>query len=111
MNKQELLRTIAKKAEITNIESEAMVKAFIEIIKDSLKKSEKVQLVGFGSFVTLKRAARKGVNPKTKQSINIAAKKVAKFVPGKELKELINKDTAVKAAAVKTTGKAAAKGK
>lgn len=91
MNKQELLRNIAKKAEITNIESEAMIKGFIETVKDALKKGEKIQLVGFGSFVTIKRAARKGVNPKTKAAINIPAKKVAKFVPGKELKELINK--------------------
>jgi len=91
VNKQELIRSIAKKAEITNIESEALVKAFVDAVRESLKKGEKVQLVGFGSFQTIKRAARKGVNPKTKATINISAKKVAKFVPGKELKDLINK--------------------
>ncbi|HOY67609.1 MAG TPA: HU family DNA-binding protein [Candidatus Ozemobacteraceae bacterium] len=91
MNKQELLKTVAKKAAITNVESEAVLKAFVDSIKDTLKKGDKVQLVGFGSFVTVKRAARKGVNPKTKKSINIPAKRVAKFVPGKELKDQVNK--------------------
>ncbi|MBF0546067.1 MAG: HU family DNA-binding protein [Candidatus Riflebacteria bacterium] len=91
MNKQELLKAVAKKAEITNVESEEILKAFVDSVKDSLKKGDKIQLVGFGSFFTVKRAARKGVNPKTKQPINIPAKKVAKFSPGKELKELVNK--------------------
>jgi len=91
VNKQELLRTVAKKATITNAESEAVLKSFMEAVRDSLKKGEKVQLVGFGSFTTVKRAARKGVNPKTKKPIQIPAKKVAKFVPGKELKEQVNK--------------------
>ena len=91
MNKHELTKAIAKGAHITNAESEAVIKSFFDSILDSLKKSEKVQLVGFGSFTTIKRAPRKGVNPKTKQKINIPAKKVAKFVPGKELKDLVNK--------------------
>lgn len=91
MNKSELVKTIAKKAAITNVESEAVLKAFVYSIRESLKKGEKVQLVGFGSFTTVKRAARKGVNPKTKKAITIPAKKVAKFVPGKELKDMVNK--------------------
>ncbi|NLI79025.1 MAG: HU family DNA-binding protein [Candidatus Riflebacteria bacterium] len=91
MNKSELVKTIAKKAAITNVESEAVLKAFVYSIRESLKKGEKVQLVGFGSFTTVKRAARKGVNPKTKKPINIAAKKVAKFIPGKDLKDSVNK--------------------
>ncbi|RCK80363.1 MAG: DNA-binding protein HBsu [Candidatus Ozemobacter sibiricus] len=91
MNKSELVKTIAKKAAITNVESEAVLKAFIHCIRETLKKGEKVQLVGFGSFTTVKRAARKGVNPKTKKPINIPAKKVAKFIPGKDLKDSINK--------------------
>ncbi|MBF0406961.1 MAG: HU family DNA-binding protein [Candidatus Riflebacteria bacterium] len=91
VNKQELLKSVAKKAEITNLESESVLKAFVEAVKDTLKKNDKVQLVGFGSFYSVKRAARKGVNPKTKQPINIPAKKVAKFSPGKELRELVNK--------------------
>jgi DNA-binding protein HU-beta len=91
VNKQELVKSISKKASITNIESEAVLKAFVGAIKETLKKGDKIQLVGFGSFTTVKRAARKGVNPKTKKAINIPAKKVAKFVPGKELKDLVNK--------------------
>jgi DNA-binding protein HU-beta len=91
VNKSELVKTIAKKAAITNVESEAVLKAFIHCIRETLKKGEKVQLVGFGSFTTVKRAARKGVNPKTKKPINIPAKKVAKFIPGKDLKDSINK--------------------
>ena len=91
MNKQELMKVIAKKSGITNAESAAVIKAFMDAIKTSLKKGDKVQLIGFGSFSTRKRAARKGVNPKTKKSIKIPAKKVAKFAPGKALKDLVNK--------------------
>ena len=91
MNKQELVKAIAKNAAITNVEAEAVIKAFMEIVKTTLISGDKVQLVGFGSFTTVKRAARKGVNPKTKKPIKIPAKKVAKFSPGKDLKELVNK--------------------
>jgi len=91
VNKSELVKIVAKKASITNVESESVLKSFVHAIRESLKKGEKVQLVGFGSFATVKRAARKGVNPKTKKPINIAAKKVAKFIPGKDLKGSVNK--------------------
>jgi DNA-binding protein HU-beta len=91
VNKHELTKAIAKGADITNAESESVIEGFFDAVTDALKKSDKVQLVGFGSFCTVKRAARKGVNPKTKAKINIPAKKVAKFVPGKELKDLVNK--------------------
>ena len=93
MNKQELLKSVAKTAQITNVAALAAVEAFIEAVKGALKKGEKVQLIGFGSFTTMKRAARNGVNPQTKKTIKIAAKKVAKFVPGKELKALVNGNT------------------
>ncbi len=91
MNKQDLTKTIAKSAGLTNHESESVIRAFFDAVQDTLKKGDKVQLVGFGSFATVKRAARKGVNPKTKAKISIPAKKVAKFVAGKELKEMVNK--------------------
>lgn len=91
MNKSELVKAIAKKADLTNAAAQSVLEAFIDSVKTSLKKGEKVQLIGFGSFSTLKRAARKGVNPQTKKTIKIPAKKVAKFVPGKELKEMVNK--------------------
>jgi DNA-binding protein HU-beta len=90
VNKSELVKAIAKKADLTNAAAQAVLEAFVDAVKTSLKKGDKVQLIGFGSFSTLKRAARKGVNPQTKKTIKIAAKKVAKFVPGKELKELVN---------------------
>lgn len=90
MNKAELVKAIAKKAEITNSVAQDVLEAFVESVKGGLKKGEKVQLIGFGSFSTVKREARKGVNPQTKKPIKIAAKKVAKFVPGKELKEMVN---------------------
>ncbi|MBI3038192.1 HU family DNA-binding protein [bacterium] len=91
MGKQEIIKVIAKKANLTNVESEAVIKAFFQAVKESLKKGEKVLLVGFGSFATVKRAARTGVNPQNKKKIQIPAKKVVKFVVGKELKELVNK--------------------
>ena len=90
MNKSELVKAIAKKAEVTNANAQAVLEAFVDAVKDSLKKGDKIQLIGFGSFATVKREARKGVNPQTKKAIKIPAKKVAKFVPGKELKDLVN---------------------
>lgn len=90
MNKSELVKAIAKKADVTNANAQAVLEAFIDAVKTSLKKGDKIQLIGFGSFATVKREARKGVNPQTKKAIKIPAKKVAKFVPGKELKELVN---------------------
>lgn len=91
MNKSELVKSVAKMAQVTNSEAESVVNAFIEVVSEALKKGDKVQLVGFGSFQTVKRSARTGVNPKTKEKIQIPAKKVPKFNPGKELRELVNK--------------------
>lgn len=91
MNKSELVKAIAKKAEVTNVAAQAVLDAFVEAVKGSLKKGDKVQLIGFGSFSTVKRDARKGVNPQTKKSISIPAKKVVKFKAGKDLKDLVAK--------------------
>ncbi len=96
MNKSELVKAIAKKAEVTNANAQAILEAFVDAVKDGLKKGDKIQLIGFGSFATVKREARKGVNPQTKKAIKIPAKKVAKFMPGKELKELVNGTVAKK---------------
>ena len=71
MNKSELVKAIAKKAEVTNAAAQAVLEAFVEAVKGSLKKGDKVQLIGFGSFSTVKREARKGVNPQTKKPIKI----------------------------------------
>lgn len=96
MNKSDLVKAISKKAEITNAAAQAVLESFIEAVKAGLKKGDKIQLIGFGSFATVKREARKGVNPQTKKAIKIPAKKVAKFVPGKELKDMVNETTAKK---------------
>lgn len=90
MNKAELVEAIAKDAKITKAEAQASLDAFVTNVQRSLKKGNKVTLVGFGTFSTSKRAARTGRNPQTGKPIRIPAKKVAKFTPGKALKEAIN---------------------
>lgn len=91
MNKAELVAAVAAKTGDTKKAAEASVDAFVSAIKESLKKGEKVQLVGFGSFEVRKRAARKGRNPQTKEEIKIPASKAPVFKAGKQLKELVNK--------------------
>ena len=89
MNKQELVSKVASKAGITKKDAANVIDAFIEVVTDSLSKEEKVALAGFGTFKVMQRKARKGVNPQTKDIIQIPAKKVPKFVPGKNLKDKI----------------------
>ena len=91
MNKAELIAAVAAKTGDTKKAAEASVDAIVAAIKESLKKGEKVQLVGFGSFEVRKRAARKGRNPQTKEEIKIPASKAPVFRAGKQLKELVNK--------------------
>ena len=91
MNKAELITAVAEKAELSKKDTEAVVNATVEVITKALKKGDKVQLVGFGSFETRKRAARIGRNPKTKETIKIAASKVPAFKPGKALKDAVAK--------------------
>ena len=91
MNKAELIAAVAAKTGDTKKAAEASVDAFVAAVKESLKKGEKVQLVGFGSFEVRKRAARKGRNPQTKEEIKIPASKAPVFRAGKQLKELVNK--------------------
>ena len=91
MNKAELVAAVAAKTGDTKKAAEASVDAFVSAIKESLKKGEKVQLVGFGSFEVRKRAARKGRNPQTKEEIKIPASKAPVFRAGKQLKDLVNK--------------------
>ncbi len=91
MNKQELAQAIAKKTRISQKQAYECIDAMTEAIKKALKKGERVSLVGFGSWEVKKRAARKGINPQTREVIKIPAKKYAKFNPGKELRELVNK--------------------
>ena len=90
MNKAELVAAVAAKTGDTKKAAEASVDAFVSAINESLKKGEKVQLVGFGSFEVRKRAARKGRNPQTKEEIKIPASKAPVFRAGKQLKDLVN---------------------
>ena len=91
MNKAELVAAVAEKAEISKKDAEAAVKAFTDVVAEELKKGEKIQLVGFGTFEVSERAAREGRNPRTGETMTIAASKTPKFKPGKALKDEINK--------------------
>lgn len=91
MNKTELIESVAKLAQLPKKTSEEAINAVLNSISDTLAKGEKVTLVGFGTFETRHRAARKGRNPATSAEINIPATTVAAFKPGKVLKDKINK--------------------
>ena len=90
MNKAELVDAIASKTGSSKKAAEAALNATIEAISASLKKGDKVQLVGFGSFDVKKRSARKGRNPQTGAEMKIPAKKVPVFKAGKALKDVVN---------------------
>ena len=91
MNRAELIDAMSKKTNATKKATEESLSAFIEVVTDALKKGDKVQLVGFGSFEVVKRAARKGKNPQTGEEIKIPASKAPKFKAGKALKDVVNK--------------------
>ena len=90
MNKTELVAAMAESAELSKKDAEKALKAFVDVVTEELKKGEKVQLVGFGSFEVTQRAAREGINPLTKQPMKIAASKAPKFKAGKALKDAVN---------------------
>ena len=90
MNKTELSSAVAEKAGLSKKDSEAAVKALVETVTEELKKGEKVQLVGFGTFEVSERAAREGRNPQTGKVMKIKASKAPKFKAGKALKDAIN---------------------
>ena len=90
MNKTELVEAMAKQAGISKKDAEAAVKAFTETITAALKKGDKVQLVGFGTFEVSERAAREGRNPQTGATMKIKASKAPKFKAGKALKDAVN---------------------
>ncbi|EAT59276.1 HU family DNA-binding protein [Chlorobium ferrooxidans] len=87
MSKAELVEKIAEQANLTKVDAERAVNAFINVVTGSLKQGDDVTLVGFGTFTTGDRAERQGRNPQTGAAITISAKKVVKFKPGKALKE------------------------
>lgn len=89
MNKAQLIDAIAASAKLTKVDSKKALDAFIKETAKTLKKGDKVALVGFGTFSVTKRGARKGRNPRTGKEIQIPAKKVVKFKPGSELSKLV----------------------
>ena len=91
MNKAELINAVAEKAALSKKDSEAAVNAALEAITAALAEGEEVRLVGFGTFEVKKREARMGLNPKTKEAIQIPASKVPAFKAGKALKDAIAK--------------------
>ena len=91
INKTELIAAVAEKAEISKKDAEKAVKAFTDAVAEELAKGGKVQLVGFGNFEVSERPAREGRNPRTGETMTIAASKTPKFKPGKALKDEINK--------------------
>ena len=90
MNKTELVAAMAEKAQLSKKDAEAALKAFTDVVAEELKKGEKIQLVGFGTFEVSERAARTGRNPQTGEEMPIAASKAPKFKAGKALKDALN---------------------
>ena len=90
MNKTELVAAIADSADLTKKDAEKALKAFTDAVTAELKKGGKVQLVGFGTFSSKKRAARNGRNPRTGETVKIAARKAVTFKAGTALKNRVN---------------------
>lgn len=91
MNKQELVNAIATETGLSKKDTEATLNSFVNVVSNALSKKDKVQLIGFGTFETRKRAARTGRNPQTGEELKIKASTVPAFKPGKALKEKVNK--------------------
>ena len=91
MNKTQFVNAVAEKSGLNKKEAEAAVNAMTAVVAEALKAGDKVQLVGFGTFETKKRAAREGRNPKTGATIKIAASKFPAFSAGKAFKDKVNK--------------------
>lgn len=90
MNKADLVAAMAEKAGVSKKDAEASLKAFTDVVAEELKKGEKIQLVGFGTFEVSERSARTGRNPQTGAEMTIAASKAPKFKAGKALKDSLN---------------------
>jgi DNA-binding protein HU-beta len=91
MNKGDLITKIASDAKITRTQASKSLDSFIDNVTKTLKGGKKVTIVGFGTFATSKRKARMGRNPQTGKPIKIAAKRVARFSAGKQLKDAVNR--------------------
>ena len=90
MNKTELIAAMAEKSKLSKKDAEKALNAFLGSVEGALKKGDKVQLVGFGTFEVKKRPARTGINPQTKKAIKIKASKAPSFKAGKAFKDALN---------------------
>ena len=90
MNKTELIEKIAAGSGLTKVDAKKALDAAVDAIQEALVAGDKVQLVGFGTFTVKEQPAREGINPATKEKIQIAAKKIAKFKAGAELADAVN---------------------
>ncbi|MDH6535529.1 HU family DNA-binding protein [Parabacteroides sp. 52] len=89
MNKTEFINAVSEKAGLSKVDAKKAVEAFVDTVSNELKAGGKVALLGFGSFSVAQKSARKGVNPKTKQPIDIPARKTVKFKAGSELSDIV----------------------
>ena len=89
MNKTELVNAIAEKADLTKVQAKAALEATLVSIAEALAAGDKVALIGFGTFAVTEKGERTGINPRTKETIKIAARKVVKFKAGAELDEKV----------------------
>jgi len=108
MTKAELVEDVARAAELTKKDAERLVEIVFESIIETLNQGEKIELRGFGSFRVRERGARRGRNPKTGDPVDIPAKRVPYFKPGKEMKELINEETSAGDSSSNTTSSSSA---
>ena len=90
MNRQDLIAAIAEKTGVTKKEADAVVKAFTEVVMDDVAAGNKVQLIGFGTFESVERVAREGRNPRTNETMTIAASRSPKFKPAAPFKQKLN---------------------
>nr|WP_218564262.1 HU family DNA-binding protein [Anaerobiospirillum thomasii] len=90
VNKSQLVEQISKKSKLSLKDSQAALNAFIDVVGETLGKGESITLVGFGSFVVRSRNARVGINPRTREEVNIPASKLPAFKAGKPLKDIVN---------------------
>ena len=110
MTKAELVEDVARAAELTKKDAERLVEIVFESIIETLNLGEKIELRGFGSFRVRERGARRGRNPKTGDPVDIPAKRVPYFKPGKEMKELINEESSDDNSTAGANGEAAEAG-
>ncbi len=90
MNKNELISAVADKTDLTKKDAQAAIEATLDVIKDTVKKGDKIQLIGFGNFEPKANKARTGINPSTGDKIQIKASKSVRFKVGKGFKDLLN---------------------